>query len=79
MPSRHDGRRALIENCCRVFIDAEDDLNALDLKSGDGDTGSTLATAARALIGALDRLPLDDMTQLYRAIGMELSQTMGGS
>jgi ATP-dependent dihydroxyacetone kinase len=79
MPSRHDGRRALIENCCRVFIDAEDDLNALDLKSGDGDTGSTLATAARALIGALDRLPLADMTQLYRAIGMELSQTMGGS
>jgi hypothetical protein len=48
-------------------------------KSGDGDTGSTLATAARALIGALDRLPLADQTQLYRAIGLELSQTMGGS
>ncbi|MDF1790458.1 MAG: dihydroxyacetone kinase subunit DhaK [Thalassobaculaceae bacterium] len=79
MPSRHEGRRAFIENCCHVFIEAEDDLNALDLKSGDGDTGSTLATAARALIGALDRLPLADITQLYRAIGLELSQTMGGS
>ncbi len=28
---------------------------------------------------SLDRLPLADMTQLYRAIGLELSQTMGGS
>ncbi|MEL6997862.1 MAG: dihydroxyacetone kinase subunit L, partial [Pseudomonadota bacterium] len=51
----------------------------LDAKSGDGDTGSTLATAARALMGAVDRLPLADHTQLYRAIGLELSQTMGGS
>jgi dihydroxyacetone kinase len=54
-------------------------LNALDAKSGDGDTGSTLSTASRALIKALDRLPLADWTQLYRAIGLELSQTMGGS
>jgi dihydroxyacetone kinase len=61
------------------MIDAEADLNALDAKSGDGDTGSTLATASRALIDALDRLPLSDQTQLYRAIGLELSQTMGGS
>ena len=79
LPSKHDGHRAFIEKCCRIFIDAEQDLNALDLKSGDGDTGSTLATAARALIGALDRLPQADITQLYRAIGLELSQTMGGS
>jgi dihydroxyacetone kinase len=27
----------------------------------------------------MDRLPLADHTQLYRAIGQELSQTMGGS
>ncbi len=79
IPSRNDATRALIERCCRILIGAEADLNALDSKSGDGDTGSTLATAARALIGALDRLPLADQTQLYRAIGLELSQTMGGS
>jgi dihydroxyacetone kinase len=54
-------------------------LNLLDAKSGDGDTGSTLASASRALIDAMDRLPLADHTQLYRAIGLELSQTMGGS
>jgi dihydroxyacetone kinase len=79
IPSRNDATRGLIERCCRILIRAEADLNALDSKSGDGDTGSTLATAARALIGALDRLPLADHTQLYRAIGLELSQTMGGS
>jgi len=79
LPSAHPARRALIEDCCRALIAAEADLNALDAKSGDGDTGSTLAGAARALISALDRLPLADPTQLYRAIGTELSQTMGGS
>ncbi|MBC7141055.1 MAG: dihydroxyacetone kinase subunit DhaK [Rhodobacteraceae bacterium] len=79
MPSKHDATRAFIERCCRILIAAEADLNALDAKSGDGDTGSTLATASRALIDALDRLPLADLTQLYRAIGQELSQTMGGS
>jgi len=79
LPSTHEGNRAFIEKCCRMFIAAEADLNALDQKSGDGDTGSTLATAARALIDALDRLPQADVTQLYRAIGLELSQTMGGS
>jgi len=78
-PSKNDENRALIEACCRALIAAEADLNALDAKAGDGDTGSTLATAARALIDALDRLPLADWTQLFRAIGLELSQTMGGS
>lgn len=79
MPSMHKPTRELLTRCCEVLIAAENDLNALDAKSGDGDTGSTLAGAARALISAMDRLPLADPAQLYRAIGLELSQTMGGS
>jgi len=79
IPSRDDAMRAFLERCCAILIDAEAYLNRLDAKCGDGDTGSTLAGAARALTGALDRLPLADRTQLYRAIGLELSQTMGGS
>lgn len=79
LPSDHKATRAFLIDCCNVLIAAEQDLNALDAKSGDGDTGSTLAGAARALINALDRLPLSDHTQLLRAIGLELSQTMGGS
>ncbi|MEL6641058.1 MAG: dihydroxyacetone kinase subunit DhaK, partial [Pseudomonadota bacterium] len=77
--SPHEPTKALLIACCQVLIDAEEDLNLLDAKSGDGDTGSTLASAARALIDAVDTLPLADHTQLYRAIGLELSQTMGGS
>lgn len=79
LASEHADTAAFLEKCCEVLIAAEDDLNALDAKSGDGDTGSTLAGASRALIEAMDRLPLADHTQLYRAIGLELSQTMGGS
>ena len=79
IPSADPAMAAFITACCEVLVSAEADLNALDAKSGDGDTGSTLATAARALLGAIDRLPLADLTQLYRAIGLELSQTMGGS
>ena len=79
IPSQHKATRELLHDCCLLLIEAEKDLNALDAKSGDGDTGSTLAGAARALIGALDRLPLSDHTQLFRAMGQELSQTMGGS
>ena len=77
--SRNLKTEKLLRRCCEILIGAEVSLNALDLKSGDGDTGSTLTTASRALIKALDRLPLDDLAQLYRAIGLELSQTMGGS
>ena len=38
-----------------------------------------MAVAAQTLMGAIDRLPLADPTQLYRAISSELSQSMGGS
>jgi len=79
IPSAHAATRAYLTWCCQILMAMEADLNALDAKSGDGDTGSTLAGAARALIGAMDHLPLADHTQLYRAIGLELSQTMGGS
>ncbi len=70
---------ALLIRCCNALIAAEADLNALDARSGDGDTGTTLATAARALMRNIGQLPLSDPTQLYGALGQELSQTMGGS
>ena len=79
LASEHAATNEFLTDCCNVLIAAEAELNALDAKSGDGDTGSTLAGAARALIGAMERLPLADHTQLCRAIGLELSQTMGGS
>lgn len=77
--SSDDNARAMLSHVADVLIGAEAKLNALDAKSGDGDTGSTLATAARALKGSLDKMPLADASQLFRALGNELSQTMGGS
>ena len=79
IPSQDRATASFIEHCCNVLIEAESALNALDAQSGDGDTGSTLAGASRALKDAIPRLPQADLTQLYRAIGLELSQTMGGS
>jgi len=79
IPSKNDKTHAIIENVADLLISAEARLNELDAKSGDGDTGSTLATAARALKSSLDRMPLADLTQLFPALGNELSQTMGGS
>ena len=77
--SAHAMHRGFLTKCCEILIAEEDRLNNLDAKSGDGDTGTTLATAARALIAVVDDLPLADISQLYRAISAELSQTMGGS
>jgi len=79
IPSANSRTQSIIENVADLLIAAEGELNALDAKSGDGDTGSTLATAARALKSGLDRMPLADLTQLFPALGNELSQTMGGS
>ncbi len=79
IPSNNPATKETITRLSDLLINAERTLNELDAKSGDGDTGSTLATAARALQGSLDRMPLADLTQLFPALGNELSQTMGGS
>ncbi len=78
-PSKNKETAALIMKCCEVLIESEADLNALDAKSGDGDTGSTLAGAGRSLLQVIDQLPLADNSKLCKAIGQELSQVMGGS
>lgn len=78
-PSADPVVEALLTRCCETLMAAEADLNALDARSGDGDTGTTLATAARALVRNIGQLPLSDRAQLYRALGQEFSQVMGGS
>ena len=78
-PSENSTTRNLIGCIIDTFIASESKLNELDAKSGDGDTGNTLATAARALKANLNQMPLGDLTKLFPALGNELSQTMGGS
>ena len=77
--SEHPQRRQLLAQCCTSLIELEAELNALDAKSGDGDTGSTLATAARALQAHSAELAFADIGDLYQGISMQLSKSMGGS
>jgi len=78
-PSADPAARALLERCCRLLAAQDTDLNALDARTGDGDTGSTLATAARGLLATADRLPFADRAALLTAIGIALGTSMGGS
>ena len=47
-----------VDAACDALIAGEAKLNGLDSKIGDGDTGTTMAGAARSLKGALPSLPL---------------------
>lgn len=78
-PSENRVTRAVVDSVCAALIQSTADLNALDAKAGDGDTGSTLGGAAQAIAAQLDELPLDDLSALLSSIGMTLSQVMGGS
>ena len=78
-PSDDPTMREIISTITESLIASEKQLNSLDAKAGDGDTGSTLATAARALQARLDSLPLTDLPKLLTAIGDELGRSMGGS
>ena len=78
-PSDDPDRRALVLAACDAFAAMERDLNALDAKTGDGDTGATAATAARDVRGAVDSLPLADDAALLRALSDRLEGAMGGS
>ena len=49
---------AFLSKCCDLLIAMETELNALDAKVGDGDTGSTVATGARSLKAHITTLPL---------------------
>ena len=70
---------ALIHKACSILIDAEAKLNALDAKVGDGDTGSTMATAARHVQANLKKMPLAKLDQFFAALSSEMTRSMGGS
>ncbi|MEP9352446.1 dihydroxyacetone kinase subunit DhaK [Xanthobacter sp. KR7-65] len=71
--------RALLATLCATLIAAHPELDALDARVGDGDTGSTFAAAARRLAEDLDTLPLADPAALCEAVAERLSRVMGGS
>lgn len=70
---------ALIASVCKRLVAMEADLNRLDSRAGDGDTGSTVAAGARSVLAAIPQLPLADPAAACRRIGEILSASMGGS
>ncbi|MFK0687035.1 dihydroxyacetone kinase subunit DhaK [Mesorhizobium sp. IMUNJ 23033] len=69
----------LVVAICERLISLEATLNALDAKTGDGDTGSTVATGARSVLDRLGTLPLADPAATLGEVGDILSKSMGGS
>jgi dihydroxyacetone kinase len=61
------------------MIEMQAELDRLDATIGDGDTGSTLATAARAIQARFAQLPFASPAQLLAVLGELLAESMGGS
>ncbi len=77
--SKNPDLAALVSQACTILEAAEARLNALDAKVGDGDTGSTIAAAARHIKASLANMPLARTDQFLGAVSDHLSRTMGGS
>ncbi|NVB40114.1 dihydroxyacetone kinase subunit DhaK [Pseudenhygromyxa sp. WMMC2535] len=78
-PSADPGLRAALVTMLDALIAAKDELDALDAKIGDGDTGSTMAGAARAILAELDALPFAQPSALLASLAELLAEVMGGS
>ena len=77
--SKNPELAALLTKACDILISAEATLNTLDAKAGDGDTGSTVATAARSLKASIGKLPLADRAAFFTAASDSFTRSMGGS
>ncbi|MGR9435764.1 dihydroxyacetone kinase subunit DhaK [Rhizobium leguminosarum] len=75
----NDRNRRLITALCQHLISQESELNRLDGRVGDGDTGSTVASGARSVLARLDTLPLDRPAATLASLGDILGTSMGGS
>jgi dihydroxyacetone kinase len=76
----HDKQtRRLLMALCEHLMSLESELNRLDSRVGDGDTGSTVATGARSILSRIDTLPLKDPAATMASVGEILSTSMGGS
>ncbi len=72
---------SLVRAMAHGLLAAEAELDGLDARVGDGDTGKTFATGARSVLSALDASALStgDPRALAHELGALLSRSMGGS
>lgn len=80
-PSDNAEVAAVVRVVCETLVSMEKELNQLDAKVGDGDTGSTFAAGAGKVLSELEQnqLPLNETASLLTLVGEQLAVVMGGS
>ena len=68
-----------IKAACKALIDAEGELTELDRLTGDGDLGTNMERAAKAIQSAVNFYPLDDLPATLKALGHTFRRELGGS
>ena len=78
-PQTEAGKKAkqAIDAACRALIAAEGELAEMDRVTGDGDLGTNMARAAKAVQDSA--YPLDDISATIKALGHTLRRELGGS
>lgn len=73
--------QTLVTGLCDALIENRQRLDEMDAHVGDGDTGSTVAHGAEAVLEAMSNegLPLRTPSALFDAIGRVIARSMGGS
>jgi len=64
---------------CNRLIESAEALNDLDARTGDGDTGTTVANGARSVLEDKNNVPFGHGADLCKALSDLLSRNMGGS
>jgi dihydroxyacetone kinase len=68
-----------IEAACKALIGAEGELTEMDRLTGDGDLGTNMERAAKAVQSVVNSYPLDDLPATLKALGHTLRHELGGS
>jgi dihydroxyacetone kinase len=71
--------REVIEAACTALIQMESELTEMDRVTGDGDLGTSMERAAKAVQVEVRSYPLDNVPATLKALGHTLRRELGGS
>jgi len=71
--------REAIEAACTALIQTESELTEMDRVTGDGDLGTSMERAAKAVQAEVWSYPLDNIPATLKALGHTLRRELGGS
>ena len=77
-PAAQNTRQA-IKAACQALIAAERQLTELDRITGDGDLGTNMERAAKAILASIDSLPLENIPATLKSLAHALRRELGGS